>query len=105
MICNRAYSVGEIEDGFTSLFNGKDFSQRKIPDGDNGHWCVVDGVVDYDAESETKERFKDRWTKMEFGDFILKIDWRIKKTCRLKQLATHNLRSQQCIGSHLALFF
>jgi hypothetical protein len=25
-------------EGFTSLFNGKDLSGWKVPEGDNGHW-------------------------------------------------------------------
>ena len=37
---------------FASIFNGKDLTGWKIPAGDNGHWKVVDGVVDYDAASE-----------------------------------------------------
>ena len=41
-------------EGFTSLFNGKDLTGWKVPDGDNGHWKVVDGVIDYDAKSEAK---------------------------------------------------
>lgn len=65
--------------GFISLFNGKDLSGWKIPEGDNGHWKVVDGVIDYDAQSEAKGE-KHLWTEEEFGDFQLKIDWRIKKT-------------------------
>jgi hypothetical protein len=36
--------------GFTTLFNGKDLTNWKVPAGDNGHWKVVDGVIDYDAE-------------------------------------------------------
>ena len=32
-------------EGFTSLFNGKDLSGWKVPDGDNGHWRVVDSVL------------------------------------------------------------
>ena len=39
-------------EGFVPLFNGKDLPGWKVPDGDNGHWKVVDGVIDYDAESE-----------------------------------------------------
>jgi hypothetical protein len=66
------------QDGFVQLFNGKDFSGWKVPAGDNGHWKVVDGVIDYDAESEAKE--KDLWTEREYGDFVLKVDWRIKGT-------------------------
>ena len=44
----------EAPAGFVSLFNGKDFAGWKLPDGDNGHWKIVDGVIDYDARSEAK---------------------------------------------------
>jgi hypothetical protein len=67
------------DEGFTPLFNGKDLSGWKIPEGDNGHWKVVDGTIDYDAQSEAKGE-KHLWTEEEFGDFTLKIDWRIKRT-------------------------
>jgi hypothetical protein len=65
--------------GFTSLFNGRDFTGWKVPEGDGGHWKVIDGVIDYDAESESKGD-KNLWTTREFGDFVLRIDWRIKET-------------------------
>jgi len=68
----------QAPDGFTSLFNGRDFSGWKLPAGDNGHWRIVDGVIDYDAESEAKE--KDLWTERTYRDFILRVDWRIKST-------------------------
>jgi hypothetical protein len=32
--------------GFVSIFNGKDLTGWKIPVGDNGHWKVVDSVID-----------------------------------------------------------
>ena len=35
-----------------SLFNGKDLSHWTAPEGDNGHWKVLDGVIDYDACSD-----------------------------------------------------
>jgi hypothetical protein len=63
--------------GFTALFNGKDFSGWKVPTGDNGHWKVIEGVIDYDAESEAAGD-KSLWTEREFGDFELHVDWRIK---------------------------
>ena len=65
--------------GFVSLFNGKDLSGWKIPQGDNGHWRVVDGVIDYDAESEAAGD-KSLWSEKEYGDFTLRLDWRIKDT-------------------------
>src|SRR6185503_14248462 len=65
--------------GFVALFNGQDFSGWKLPEGDNGHWKVLQGVIDYDAESEGKGD-KSLWTEREFGDFVLQVDWRIKET-------------------------
>jgi hypothetical protein len=65
--------------GFVSLFNGRDLTGWKVPAGDNGHWRIVDGVIDYDAESEAKGD-KSLWTEREFGDFVLRVDWRIKST-------------------------
>ena len=69
-----------IEPGFTSLFNGVDLSGWKIPEGDNGHWKVVDGVIDYDARSEAPAGKKDLWTEKNYGEFVLRLDWRIKDT-------------------------
>ena len=65
--------------GFTSLFNGRDFAGWKVPDGDNGHWKVVDGAIDYDAQSEARGD-KTLWSEREFTDFVLLVDWRIKET-------------------------
>jgi hypothetical protein len=66
-----------VEMGYTSLFNGKDLSGWVIPEGDNGHWNVIDGVIDYDARSEAKED-KNLWTEKTFGDFALHVEWRFK---------------------------
>lgn len=65
--------------GFTSLFNGRDFTNWKVPEGDGGHWKVVGGVIDYDAESEAPGD-KTLWGIREYGDFVLRLDWRIKET-------------------------
>ena len=65
--------------GFVSLFDGKDLTGWKVPAGDNGHWKVVDGVIDYDAQSESAGD-KNLWSAGEYGDFVLRVDWRIKET-------------------------
>jgi len=65
--------------GFVALFNGKDFSGWKVPEGDGGHWKVINGVFDYDAESEAKGD-KSLWTERQFRDFVVQVDWRIKET-------------------------
>jgi hypothetical protein len=67
----------EAPKGFVSLFNGKDFTGWKLPEGDNGHWKIIDGVIDYDARSEAKES-KDLWTARSYKDFEIMLDWRIK---------------------------
>ncbi len=66
------------EPGFKVLFNGKDFTNWRIPEGDNGHWKIVNGVIDYDAQSEAKGE-KHLFTEKEYGDFVLKVDWRLKE--------------------------
>jgi hypothetical protein len=74
-----SFAQDKAPEGFTSLFNGKDFTGWKIPAGDNGHWKIVNGVIDYDAMSEAKEG-KDLWTEKAYKDFVLIVDWRIKET-------------------------
>ena len=69
----------EPPEGFAALFNGKDLTGWKVPLGDGGHWKVVDGVIDYDAQSEAKGE-KSLFSEREFGDFVLHVDWRIKET-------------------------
>ena len=65
------------EMGYTSLFNGEDLSGWIVPNGDNGHWSVIDGVIDYDAQSEAKED-KNLWSEKEYHNFVLHIEWRFK---------------------------
>jgi hypothetical protein len=66
-------------EGFTSLFNGRDFTNWRVPEGDGGHWKVINGVIDYDAQSQARGD-KNLWSNREFRDFILRIDWRITET-------------------------
>jgi hypothetical protein len=74
-----AQSGGSAPPGFVSLFNGNDLTGWKAPDGDNGHWKVVNGVIDYDALSEAAKD-KNLWTAKEYQDFVLRVDWRFKDT-------------------------
>jgi len=65
------------KEGFTKLFNGKDLSGWVVPEGDNGHWSVIDGVIDYDARSEA-EGNKNLMSEKEYTDFQLHVEWRFK---------------------------
>ena len=67
------------KDGTVILFNGKDLSNWKVPEGDSGHWKVLNGVIDYDAESAAKGD-KSLWSEKEYKDFVLCLEWRIKET-------------------------
>jgi hypothetical protein len=71
--------AAQAADGFVPLFGGHDLAGWKIPVGDNGHWRVVDGVIDYDARSEATGD-KALWTERSFGDFVLRAEWRLKET-------------------------
>ena len=72
-------AFAETPEGFTPLFDGKSFDGWIVPEGDNGHWKIVDGVIDYDAASEATGD-KNLWTQKEYGDFVMRVDWRIKET-------------------------
>lgn len=69
----------KVPEGFTSIFNGKDFTGWVLPQGDNGHWKILNDVIDYDAESEALKD-KNLWTEKQYRDFILYVDFRIKST-------------------------
>jgi hypothetical protein len=68
----------EPPQGFVALFNGRDLSGWEVPHGDGGHWKVADGVIDYDAQSEARGD-KSLWSEREYGDFVLRVDWRLKE--------------------------
>jgi hypothetical protein len=74
-------------EGWQSLFNGKDLSGWKVPQGDGGHWKVLDGVIDYDAQSEATGD-KNLWTEESFANFTLQVDWKIKRTTGLYDMPT-----------------
>lgn len=78
-IFSASSSDTDSDDDWVRLFNGEDLTGWIVPEGDNGHWKVVDGVIDYDAMSEAPGA-KDLWTENEYEDFVLKVDWRIKET-------------------------
>ncbi|HEX8294710.1 MAG TPA: DUF1080 domain-containing protein [Chthoniobacteraceae bacterium] len=82
LICALTIRSMSANEGFVPLFNGRDLSGWKIPEGDKGHWRVVDGAIDYDARSEAPAS-KDLWTERSFRDFTLRLEWRIKQTTGL----------------------
>ncbi len=94
-LITSAFSESRETDGWTQLFNGRDFTGWIVPEGDNGHWQVIDGVIDYDAMSEAPGD-KNLWTRDSFSDFVLKLDWRIKET----PFINHNVPIIRPDGTH-----
>lgn len=66
-------NIPDEGDGWVSLFNGTDLSGWITPEGAH-HWQVIDGVIDYEAKGGNLV------TEQSFGNYELKIDWRIKRT-------------------------
>ena len=58
---------------FISLFNGKDLNQWILPKGEHT-WKIVDGIIDYESKGGNLT------TKKSFSDYVLKLDWRFKRT-------------------------
>jgi hypothetical protein len=70
-------AAADTPEGFVSLFDGKDLNGWVVPEGTDGHWKVLDGVIDCDGRSEAKGE-KSIWTEKEYGDFVFRVDWRLK---------------------------
>lgn len=68
------------DEGYTSLFNGLDLEGWVIPEGDGGHWKVIDGVIDYDALSQAEGNKSLFTVRDDFRDYDLHIEWRFTGT-------------------------
>lgn len=73
-----AASAADREDAI-SLFNGKDLSGWKLPEGAPEAWSVVDGTIDCVPVGGVKGD-QSLWSEKSFKDFKLHVEWRIKET-------------------------
>lgn len=72
-----------LPEGFSALFNGKDFTGWQAKQGKaeideekakwQEHWKVEDGVIKFDGKGPNL------WTSKKYKDFILMVDWRFPK--------------------------
>lgn len=69
--CCPAAETIAAEEGFRPLFNGKNLDGWKADEEAKKHWVVRDGVLSYDGKNGNL------WTVQSFGDFVLKVDWRL----------------------------
>jgi len=66
-------------EGFVALFNGKNLDGWTVRSADNRDWTVVNSVIDCTPHGESGGD-KNLWTKKEYGNFELYVDWRIKES-------------------------
>ena len=67
--------LAKKDSGFRSLYNGLDLRGWKQQPGHKGHWQAKNWILDYDGKSEADD--KNLWTKEEFENFTLIVDWRL----------------------------
>ncbi|MCP4645362.1 MAG: DUF1080 domain-containing protein [bacterium] len=65
-------------EGWVSMFNGKDLAEWKVTESNKGLWSVVDATIDCNPRRDRKGD-KSLWSKKEYKDFTLRVDWRIKE--------------------------
>ncbi len=59
--------------GWTALFDGNNLDAFKVDEGQKKHWIVDNGLIRYDGRAASM------WTKDAFGDFQLRVDWRMPR--------------------------
>ena len=90
LILTSGLFAAKNEDGFISLFNGKDFSGWKLPSKEH-NWKVIDGVIDYEAKGGNLV------TQKSFKDYVFRLDWRFKRT----EGPTYNAKLFDAKGNHV----
>jgi len=78
LLVSLTSAISAQEDGWISLFNGKDLDGWKLKNKQvQNHWSVKDGVIDCRPSTHPKGD-KTLWHTKSFKDFRLHAEWRIK---------------------------
>ena len=73
------------QSGFIPLFDGTSFAGWNYLPEHKGHWVAVDREIHYDGKATNKKRTdKDLWTKKNYGDYELYVEWRLPVEPHLK---------------------
>jgi len=84
-----------IAGGLPSIFNGKDFTGWKVPEG-NLWWTVKNGELRVKSGPEKKESFL--WTDAEYKNFVLEFDFKMGKGVVDSGIFIRNSKEQIQIG-------
>ena len=66
-------SSGDTMKGWTAVFDGNSLDGFKVDENQAKHWIVDDSLIRYDGRGGSL------WTKDAFGDFRLRVDWRMPR--------------------------
>ena len=96
VLCSAWSLQAEDEEGFVSLFNGKDLSDW---DGIEGAWTVENGAIKCTGQKEGKKNWL-IWRGGELKDFELRLEFRFTSgnsgvQVRSKDLGEHQVRGYQ----------
>ena len=71
----RVRAADAPPEGFEALFDGKSLDNFKASDEQKKHWLIKDnGVLEFSPVGKKGEMTM--WTKKEYGDVVMMIDWR-----------------------------
>ncbi|MCA8997354.1 MAG: DUF1080 domain-containing protein [Planctomycetaceae bacterium] len=71
--------------GFVPLFDGSSLVNWDVQPWHEGHWTLANGILSYDGQApHGKGKRADLWTKEEFGDFELYVEWRLPAKPEMK---------------------
>src|SRR5687767_7870792 len=75
-LMSQAAPAGDAEQGFTPMFNGKDFTGWRFSDGSEApaNWKVQDGVIQVTGGGKPH-----LITTAEYGDYEMAFEWRSLK--------------------------
>ena len=73
------------QEGFRPLCDGDSLSGWDVKPWLEEHWVTRNGIIDYDGKGEHKRNVENTlWTKDEFDDFVLYVEWRLPATPKMK---------------------
>jgi hypothetical protein len=74
------------QQGFVPLIEGDSLDAWNVEPWHKGHWTLQDSVVHYDGKAQHKVHDKrSLWTKKDFGDVKLYVEWRLPAEPRMKE--------------------
>jgi hypothetical protein len=74
------------ERGFTPLTESEELTAWRLEPWHKGHWTLQDGVIHYDGKARHRDHNEQSlWSKKNFGDVELYVEWRLPAKPRMKQ--------------------